>query len=87
MQKPSEKLNIHKKMLLTREAKWVLHTGLSLILASLLRLLWDIVRVAPFPAAVAEDFGAMLEYPVAALALLTALTFLVDRAVRAERQK
>ena len=87
MQNKFRKLNISKnecKQLLTPQAKRVLHTGLLLILLSLLRLLYDISQAAPFPAATAEDFGAMLEYPVAALMLLTVLTFLLDRVVRAE---
>lgn len=83
-------MNIRKnesKQLLTVKAKRVLHIGMVLIFASLFRLLYDISVSAPFPAAVAEDFGAMLEYPVAALMLLTVLTFLVDRVVRAEKNK
>ena len=86
MQKRRRKLNIQKKSLLTREATWVIHTGGILIFAALLRLIFEIQSAAPFPAAIAERFGAMLEYPAAALALLTALAFLVDRVVRVEQE-
>lgn len=87
MQNPFGKMNIHKspqKRMLTRAAERVLQIGCCLILASLLRLWWEASHAAPYPPAVAERFGAMLEYPVAALALLTALSFLVDRVARAE---
>ena len=78
---------LHKNRLMTHATERVLWVGGGLILASLLRLLSEIVRAAPYPAATAERFGAMLEYPVAALALLTALSFLLDRVVRAEEKK
>ena len=90
MQNPFRKLNIHKNgenRLLTKPAERTLWVGACLILASLLRLLWEVGSAAPYPPSVAERFGAMLEYPVAALALLTALSFLVDRVVRAEEKK
>lgn len=88
MQNKFNHVNMQKNgyRLLTREATRVLHIGLWMILLSLVRLVYDVLRAAPFPAAVAEDFGAMLEYPVAALALLTALTFLLDRVMRAEHR-
>ena len=73
--------------LLTKETKRALHIGMGMILASLLRLMYDVLRSAPFPTAVGERYGEMLEYPVAAMALLTALAFLLDRVVRAETQE
>ena len=62
----------------------ILHTGLFFIYLSLLRLGVEIFRTAPFSPATAEDFGRMLEYPVAALMLLTASVFLVEKALRAQ---
>lgn len=71
--------------LLTPIAERVLHVGLMLILTALIRLCIEVTTAAPYSAATAEDFGRLAEYPVAALALLTALTFLLDRVIRAER--
>ena len=90
MQNKFRKMNTVKNSsvpLLTKEAKRALHIGMGMILASLGRLLYEVLRSAPFPAAVGERYGKMLEYPVAAMALLTALAFLLDRVVRAEAQK
>ena len=65
---------------LTPVTKRILCIGLSLIYASLFRLLFEITRTAPYPPSMAEHFGEMLEYPVAALALLTAAAYLAQRA-------
>ena len=62
----------------------VLHVGLTLILLSLLRLWWEITHTADFSLASAARFGEMLEYAVAALALLTAGTYLIEKVSRAE---
>ena len=71
-------------VLLTKAAERTLQAGMVLILGVLLHLLVQVVAAAPYSPATAEEFGRMLEYPVAALALLTALCFLLDRVVRAE---
>lgn len=86
MQNKFHKANTQKNeyRLLTKEAELVLHIGMGMILLSLVRLMYDILHAAPFPTAIAEDYGAMLEYPVAALMLLTVLAFLLDRVTRAE---
>ena len=61
----------------------ILQAGLCLLYASALRLWWEILKVGGgFSQATAARFGAMLEYPVAGLALLTAFTYLVDRVMR-----
>lgn len=79
-------MNIKKndRLLLTPLAGHVLHSGLFLIYLSLFRLLFEVQNAAPFPESRAVYFGRLLEYPVAALALLTAAVFLLDRAVRHE---
>ncbi|MBQ8357641.1 MAG: hypothetical protein IJX39_07535 [Clostridia bacterium] len=60
----------------------IMRLGLVLIYLSLFRLIFEITASAPFTAAAAEDFGRMLEYPVAALMLLTASVFLVEKIMR-----
>lgn len=60
--------------------------GLWLIYLSLGRLTVEILRAAPYSPATAEDFGRMLEYPVAALMLLTASVFLVERVSQPEQK-
>jgi hypothetical protein len=75
-----------KPCLLTSTAERTLRVGLLLILAALIPLGLEVSATAPYSPATAEDYGKMLEYPVAALALLTALVFLLDRVVRAERK-
>ena len=71
----------HKKRLspLTRG---IFYGGLSMIYASLFRLIFEIDTQAPFTAAKADAFGRMLEYPVAALMLLTVFTYLTERVTR-----
>lgn len=83
MRKNERKGNFY---LLTSTAERVLVTGMLLILLALLCLSVQVAAAAPYSPATAEDFGRLLEYPVAALALLTALTFLLDRVVRAEKK-
>ena len=60
----------------------VLHVGLVMIYASLLRLWIEVECAAPFTAAGANYFGGLLEYPVAALMLLTGAVLLLDRVAR-----
>lgn len=72
--------------LLTPIAEWVLCAGMLPILLALLVLGTEVAAATPYSLATAENFGRLLEYPVAALALLTALTFLLDRAVRAQEK-
>ena len=74
-----------KPPLLMPQAARLLSIGLCFIYLSLFRLLYEIQQSIPFSQATASDFGAMLEYPVVSLALLTALTFLADRVSRAEQ--
>ena len=56
--------------------------SLVLIYASLFRLIYEITAYAPFTAAGAERFGRWLEYPTAALMLLTAFAYLIERVMR-----
>lgn len=70
------------KKSLTPTACRLLQIGLVLIYASLFRLIFEITSLAPFTAAKAEYFGRMLEFPVAALAVLTVATYLTDRVTR-----
>ena len=74
-----------KKRLLTPTTERALRVGMLPILAVLIALCFTVTDAAPYSAATAEDFGRWLEYPVAALTLLTALCFLLDRVVRAEK--
>lgn len=77
-------MNIRKKNseLLTPIAGRVLHIGLTMIYFSLFRFLFEVQAAAPFPSSKAAYFKDLLEYPIAALALLTAAVFLIDRASR-----
>ena len=81
-------MNINKndnhKWELSPLSKGIFCFGLSLIYLSLFRLIFEITAKAPFTAAMAEDFGKMLEYPVATLMLLTVFTYLTERVVRQE---
>ena len=72
-------MNIRKrnKELLTPLAANVLHIGLTMIYFSLVRFLYEVQSAAPFPASRSAYFRGLLEYPVAALALLTAAVFLI----------
>ena len=67
-----------------RLALRVLHIGLILIYASLLRLLFEVQSAAPLTPRAAAYFGGLLEYPLAALVLLTGAVLLLGRAEREE---
>ena len=56
--------------------------GVALIYASLFRLILEITAEVPFTAAKAELFGKWLEYPVAALMLLSVSVYLIERVMR-----
>ena len=56
----------------------LLRTGLPLILAVALRLLFEVSLRAPFSTATAAELGAMLEFPVAAIMLLTGAVLITD---------
>ena len=56
----------------------LLARGLPLLLASTLRLLLEITQQDVFSPATAADYGAMLEFPVAAVMLLTCAVLVVD---------
>jgi len=56
----------------------LLRTGLPLVLTVALRLLFEVVLRAPFSQATAAHLGAMLEFPVAAVMLLTGAVLLTD---------
>lgn len=62
--------------------KAVFCVGFTLIYSSLFRLILEITAQVPFTAAKADLFGRWLEYPVAALMLLTASTYLIERVIR-----
>ena len=62
----------------------ILRIGLFIIYASSLRLLLDVQMAGPLCQAKAEQFGRMLEYPVAALAILTVATYITERAARSD---
>lgn len=59
--------------------------GMLLIFASLFALLLHIEQTPTYSPATATRFGKMLEYPVAALAALTALSFLFDRVMKDQK--
>lgn len=81
--KRNKKSRLNAVTLMPR-ARRMLHTGLCLILLSLLRLLYEVHTAAPFTPGAAAYYGGLLEYPLAALALLTGATLMVDRAMRSE---
>ena len=56
----------------------LLRAGLPLVLAVSVRLLVEVARRAPFSPATAADLGAMLEFPVAAVMLLTGAVLITD---------
>ena len=74
--------NDNKKVRLSPVTKGIFCVGLTMIYASLFRLILDITAEIPFTAAKAELFGRWLEYPVAALMLLTASVYLIERVMR-----
>ena len=74
---------VQKPFLMPLAAR-ILRLGMLLIYLSLFRLILEITAAAPFTEAAAKRFGSMLEYPVAALMLLTASAFLIDRVLRCE---
>ena len=79
-------MNINKndkeKKSLAPIATRILHWGALPIIASLLRLLWEILQREPYSAATAAYFGAALERPLSALMLLSAMALIADRAER-----
>ena len=76
----NEKFTLKKHFSLAPLAAKILSLGLLPIYASLLRLFFELRAAGELTEAAARYYGGMLEYPVAALAVLTALTFLADRA-------
>jgi hypothetical protein len=74
--------NDNQKKHLAPVTKGVFCVGLLLIYASLFRLILEITAQIPFTAAKAEQFGRWLEYPVAALMLLSASVYLIERVMR-----
>ncbi|MBE6690424.1 MAG: hypothetical protein E7590_03990 [Ruminococcaceae bacterium] len=71
-----------KKHFLMPIAERMLLLGMPPILLSLLRLLLEVRRSAPYSAATASYFGEALTYPLAAFLALTALALIADRAAR-----
>ena len=63
-----------------------LQLGLSLILLATLRLLFEILLLSPYSPATAARLGGFLEYILAALAALTAICYLMERALRSEKK-
>ena len=80
----NESFTPKKHISLAPLAKKILNLGMIPIYASLLRLLWELRNIGTLTEAAARYYGAMLEYPVAALAVLTAATFLADRVAKHE---
>ena len=76
--------NDNRNQRLSPLTKGIFCGGLLLIYASLFRLIFEITAQSPFTAAKAEDFGRMLEYPVATLMLLSLFTYLTERVMRQE---
>ena len=62
----------------------MLRVGLFMILASSLRLLFAVQTAGSLCEAEAERFGRMLEYPVAALAILTVAAYITERAINSD---
>ena len=74
--------NDNPKRGLSPVTRGIFYGGLSMIYASLFRLIFEITAQAPFTVAKAYGFGRMLEYPVAALMLLSVFTYLTERVMR-----
>ena len=83
MRKNMQKTTVFLSPMATR----LLHSGALLIFASLLRLWYEVQTAAPFAPRLAAYFGGLLEYPLAALALLTGAVLLIDRAERSESRE
>ena len=69
---------IHNFLPLAPLSYRLLRVGLPYVLLSVLRLAFEVTCAIPFSAASAADFGAMLEFPVAALMILSCTVLLVD---------
>ena len=63
-----------------------LQLGLALILLASLRLLGEILTLSPYSPATAARLGGFLEHILAALASLTAIAYLMERALRSEKK-
>ncbi len=75
----------HKKGGLCSSSLRMLTIGIPLILAVLLRLLYEIKAYPILTEARAAYFGGALEYPLAALMLLTGGVLLVELIAKKER--
>ena len=78
-------MNKNGRFRLSPLAKRVLHSGLFLIYLPLIALILWLPEV-PLGEADVRYFGRLLEYPVAALTLLTALTLLAEWIYRDEKK-
>ena len=82
-----KKITSKRQFTLAPLAAKILGLGLLPIYASLVRLFFELRAAGELTEAAARYYGGMLEYPVAALAVLTALTFLADRAIKHDMSK
>ena len=79
-------LNLSKNIHFSVPTENFLQLGLALILLSVLRLLGEILMLSPYSPATAARLGGFLEYILAALAALTAIGYLMERALRNEKK-
>jgi hypothetical protein len=63
-----------------------LQLGLALILLCVLRLGGEILTLTPYSTATAARLGGFLEYILAALAALSAIAYLMERALRDKKK-
>ena len=87
MQKNNFCMNMNKngRFSLSAPAKWVLHSGLALIYASVIAMILSLPEF-PLGEKQVRYFGMLLEYPAAALMLLTGLTLLAELVWREEKK-
>ena len=76
-----------KPFSLKKESEALLCGGVLLLLAPLLRLLYEIRLAAPFSPATAARFGGYLEYIVAALTLLLLGVLLLEKVAAQEEKR
>lgn len=76
MRKKDKSPHIWRRFSLSSPARTIFRCGFTLIFASSVRLLWELEEVTVLSSA--SYYGSMLEYPVAALMLLTGGTLLAD---------
>ena len=82
MKKKGMTMHTSRLFPLAKPARIILWCGSPPILLSLLRLLWEVLARGEFTVNTARYFGGMLEFPLAALMLVTGGALLADVAAK-----